>query len=510
MITVHARESFLIKRKTIPIAVQETLTKKYSYRFYDERVCANCEFLEDRHSPTCDSCDAFKGGADLVTPVLIGKTEYIKAPIGDRTGVLREIANAGLDYQIKPHYPNSPMKRVIKFTGELRSHQPAGVEAIVKKRRGVLRAPPRSGKTVMGTAAICRIAQKTMILASQIEWLEGFEETFIGSAEQPAMTNCRRSQIGRARTIEEFEKYDVCLVTPQTFRTPAGQKLLRKIRDMFPVLLVDEVHKAAAAKYAKVISALNCKWKIGLSGTPNRKDGRYVLMRALMGPLIADIKVESVVPHGRLVKTAYTEGPKRKGGYQVPWSIAVNKLEYDPKRLKLIADWALKDISNGHMVLIPLARVKAMEALTMAINKMAGKKVADVLHGKVPKPRRKQLIIDARSYKVKCLVGTTNLLSTGTNIPRASALYDVTLSSNNENCEQRSRRVCTPFDGKPTPIIRFFLDDLAVRRNCLRNEYYNVLRPIIKLKLTDRDEQVMKLYLSQKVGGGLTRRLSLD
>jgi superfamily II DNA or RNA helicase len=508
MITVHARESLLIKRKTIPIALQEDLTKKYSYRFYDERVCKNCEFLEDRHCETCDNCDAFKGGADLATPVKIGKTEYLKAPIGDRSGVLRMISQAGIDYKIKSHAPRSPMKRPFKFTGTLKDHQPTGVNAIIEKRRGVLRSPPRSGKTVMATAAICKIAQKTMILASQVEWLDGFAETFIGSESQPALTNCRKTQIGRARTLADFERLDVCLVTPQTFRSPRGKRILRKIRDMFPVLVVDEVHTAAAAEYAKVIASLNTRYKIGLSGTPNRKDGRYVIMRNLIGPIIADIKVESVVPHGRLVRTAYSE-PSKKGNYQVPWSVAVNRLEYDPKRLKLIADWALKDASNGHMILIPLARIKSMEALTMAINKMAGTRIAEVLNGKVPKVKRKQLILDARAYRVKVLVGTTKLLTTGTNIPRASALYDVTLSSNDENCEQRSRRVCTPFDGKPTPIIRFFLDDVGVRRNCLRNEYYNVLRPIIKLKLTAQDEQAMKQYLQQKSASSM-RRISLD
>ncbi|MGG2299877.1 hypothetical protein ACQUZR_21265, partial [Aeromonas veronii] len=62
-------------------------------------------------------------------------------------------------------------------------------------------------------------------------------------------------------------------------------------------------------------------------------DGRYVLMRNLMGPVIADIKVEKLRPHVRLVKTQYTF--RAKGN--VPWTRMVSSLENDAKRLKLIA-----------------------------------------------------------------------------------------------------------------------------------------------------------------------------
>ncbi|WP_440705518.1 hypothetical protein, partial [Klebsiella pneumoniae] len=78
----------------------------------------------------------------------------------------------------------------------LKDYQPAAVDAILKKKRGVLKAPPRSGKTVMGAAAVCRLGKKTIIMASQREWILGFQETFIGSDTQAALTNCRKTQIG--------------------------------------------------------------------------------------------------------------------------------------------------------------------------------------------------------------------------------------------------------------------------------------------------------------------------
>lgn len=64
-ITVHARESFLIPKKSLPLDVRDELIEKYKFRFYEDKNCKQCEFFEDRHSDACDNCGSFLGGADL-------------------------------------------------------------------------------------------------------------------------------------------------------------------------------------------------------------------------------------------------------------------------------------------------------------------------------------------------------------------------------------------------------------------------------------------------------------
>jgi superfamily II DNA or RNA helicase len=501
MITINAREAFYIRKDSLPIKLRKGLLNKYKFLFFEDKACGKCEFNDEKKaSPTglvegvCDNCAAFKGGAELASNVKVGDNTYIKTPIGDESGLLKVLDNHDIEYRIKDRFPVKKFKRPIKFTGTLKDYQPAAVSAIIEKQRGVLRAPPRSGKTVMASAAICKIGRKTMIMASQREWLLGFKETFVGSPTQTALTNCRPDQIGIAKTYADFLKYDICLVTTQTFWSENGQKLLRKVRDMFECIFIDEVHTGAAPKYATVISNINCRYKIGLSGTPSRKDGRYILMRNLIGPLVADIKVERLRPHVRLVRTAYVQNYKG----QVPWVRMVSSLEKDPKRLKLIAQWAIKDAKAGHMVLIPFSQITPIKALVLAINKLAGETLAYPFYGGLKKQQRDDYIEWARKYKAKILVGNIKLLSTGTNIPRASALYDVTMSSNMENCEQRTSRILTPWDDKPTPVLRFFLDDMNVRRNCLRNEYFQCVSPKFRPVISERDSEVLKGYFANK------------
>jgi superfamily II DNA or RNA helicase len=507
MITIHAKDALYIKRKDIPSSLREAIKKKYTFRFYEESACKKCEYYdermehEDKHLDICGECSAFLGGSMLATDVKVKKNQYLKTPIGDRKGLVIMLRNQGIRSDVEEHFPDKKFRRPIKFTGTFRGpYQKEAANAIIKSDGGVVKAPPRSGKTVIASAAICKIGKKTLIMASQIEWLNGFKETFIGSPTQVALSDCRPSQIGLCKKYEDFLKYDICLVTVQTLY---NERLLGKIKNLFTNVVVDEVHTGAAPKYARVLSVLNCQRKIGLSGTPSRKDGRFVIMRNLVGPVIYEAKVERLRPTIKLVRTEYVKVTKG----QVRWTSLVSGLEKDPKRLKLIAQWAIKDAKDGHMVLIPLTQVTPIKALVKAINIIAGKTLAYpfwgglsgkmMYKGKMTK-KRDVYINAARNYKIKILVGNIKLLSTGTNIPRASAIYEVALSSNKENCEQRISRVLTPWDDKPNPIVRIFLDDMAVRRRCLQNEFFNVMKPVFKPIMRGSDMEVLTAYFSNR------------
>lgn len=497
---VVVREAFFIRKKDIKPTDVEALKKRHTHLFFegDGKPCESCDFNEDRLaspdglSDQCPNCAAFKGAVSLVKDMKIGKNTYVSVPGGDRKGI-KEILKR-YDLTFKSKQPREEMSRKIKFTGTLKDYQREAVDAIKKVKYGVVKAPPRSGKTVLSSAAICEIGGKAIIIASQKEWLDGFYETFCGSETQPALTNAKKRQVGYCKRLEDFEKYDVCLVTVQTFHNERGQKLLKKIRDMFTTLVCDEVRMSAATKYAIAVSKLNTRYRIGLDGTPNRKDGRYVVTEALFGPIMFTAKVDRLRPKVSLVRTDYKKHYKGR----VQWPTMVKSLETDPARLKLIAKWAIKDAKAGHMVLIPLSQVIPIKALALAINKMAGKRMAHPFWGGLKKDKRKQLIQDARTYKARILVGNSKLVSVGTNIPRASMIYEVAMSSNIENCEQRIARVLTPYEDKPPPGVRIFLDDFNVRRNCLSNEWFRCIKPKFKPIISEVDEKILKSYLAQK------------
>jgi superfamily II DNA or RNA helicase len=306
------------------------------------------------------------------------------------------------------------------------------------------------------------------------------------------MTNVKKKRIGFPRKLEEFEQFDICLVTSQMFISPRGKKLLNKIKKMFGVLLIDEVQTVGAPEMASVVSQLNVKYKIGVSGTPERKDGKEFIFYNLLGPVFYENFVERLRPTILVTPTALA------GKLPQSWTYMVSKLEKDPARLKLIAETALEDVKNKHMVLIPMTRVPVINALVQAINQMAGKKIAGTFHGQMHKDKRKAMIDYAREYRCRILVGNSRLLSTGINIPRASMMYQCTPSANIPKAEQRFSRVLTPHDGKPDPCIRYFLDDVDVIRKCLQKEHWQCLVPSFRPKVSTKTALILKEYFAKK------------
>ncbi len=343
--------------------------------------------------------------------------------------------------------------------------------------------------TVMLTVLASQIGQKTLILASQHDWLLGFKETFVGSNTQDALTNLNPKRIKLCKTLEDFKTHDICLATVQTFYSPGGEKLLAKIRSMFGLILIDEVQSAAADKYVHIVAQLNATYAIGCSGTPQRKDMKEVLVDNVLGPVFHEMKTERVRPTIRLTRTGYSKHYKG----QVLWTRIVSAMENDKTRHRTIAKQVLADVKDGHMILLPCAQIKPMRSLITLINKLAGKTLAYEFSG-AKKAEREELVQRARDYKVKVLVGTQKVISVGVNIPRASALYETVLSSNMPNAQQRMARVLTPMEGKPPPIVRYFLDDFTIRKNCMRAEYFGVMKPIFKPIISERDNAMLMEY----------------
>jgi superfamily II DNA or RNA helicase len=474
----------------------EKVRRRYSFDFYDkEQICEKCEYFELRPCETCANCPNYHGRVNTWRrhETKEGK-EFLRLPFGDIAGAERIFGRL----KIADKRPEVPMKRRIKFTGGFddgREFQIKAIRAMIDQQYGgVLKSAPRTGKTVMAAAYVCELGLKTVIMAAQQEWLDGFYETFAGSETQEALTNVSKKRIGFPKTMEQVDQYDICLFTYQTFLSPKGRKFFERIKNKFSVLIVDEVQTAGAEELGRIVSNLNVKYKIGLSGTPERKDSKERVIYKLFGPIFHQTKAKRLQPQIQCRFTNITSKVK----LPQTWPYIVRRFEEDPVRLKQIAKEALKDVKAGHSILIPFHRTAPIKALAEAINKMAGRRIAVSFYGGSKKADRKTYVQQAREYKIKVVVGQFRLLSTGLNIPRASMLYEVTLSSNPPKAEQRFARVLTPYEGKPQPVIKYFLDDQQVRRSCISAEYWKVMHPQFRPMFDPATKELFFKYLGKK------------
>lgn len=496
MPTAYIKDRIYLPIKVVDI---DDLREQYVTRQYQEERCTKCPYKQDRHSDVCDDCPAYLGEFQLYNEKESKGKDYVGISVGNVDKVENVIKKK---YRKKIKYKDkrcdTKFKYKIKFIGNLYDYQIPAVEDMVKSGYGILLAPPRSGKTISMTAVACKLKKKTLILASQYDYLQQFYETMCGSATQKPLTNIpdleseyRTKICGICEKIEDFENYDICLATYQMFlNEKRGKQRLREIKSLFGTVMVDEVDMVAAEGFLKVVNAFNAKHRFGCTGTFERKDSREFLLNHVLGEVKHKVEIESLSPRVKFIET----GTVIKQDYKIlPY--AYRALASNKKRHKLILDWIEYDVRNGHSIVIPVATVKQCTDLVKDINAIFGKKIACAFTQATAKTkeRRKEIILKARKGKYKVIVGIRKMVQRGINVPAWSCIYEIVPISNVPNQTQEVSRVLTPMEGKKSPLIRHFLDDFGLTRGCLRTSLYRVYVPL-KFKISQEDWAIGKKY----------------
>jgi len=163
----------------------------------------------------------------------------------------------------------------ITFLGELQERQTVAVDAMLSHDDGILHAPTGSGKTVMACALIAERAVSTLVLINKTalagQWREQIKR-FLG---------VKAGQLGGGRK-KTSGQIDIMLL--QTLaRLPA--KEVAELTGCYGQVIVDECHHIAAGTYEQVIARIEATWWLGLTATPERKDGLEQVTRWQLGPI---------------------------------------------------------------------------------------------------------------------------------------------------------------------------------------------------------------------------------
>ncbi len=456
----------------------------YTTHMFDEPKCAECMYNTQRPSQECLDCEfgAYKGSICTAATKYVNGKQYLRVPIGDRLNVEKKLGIDFEDFRIKDYRTLAPFKtkNKIKFTGELRDYQVPVLAAWLEHGYGLTKSAPRTGKTVMATAGLVALGQRTLILADQKDYLDGFYETIMGGPDNPPMTNLPqlekklgRKLVGFAKSKADFEKFEIALCTYQTFiQENSSRKRIKWLNRNYGTVIIDEIHKANADAFSRLVLKLRMKFQFGLTATPKRKDGKEFLIAELLGPVTAETSVKALTP---ALTVHVTPNVKSRSAYtgQAGFVYCENFLSKHIDRNKMILKYVMADLKAGRSIALPLKRVAHVKEMVIMINNAFGKTIAAEFSGG-PKAKllRKQVVTDARSSKIRVVVGNRKLIQTGINVPRWDTLYYVMPMSNEPNWEQESSRICTPASKKipkKDPIIRMFVDPhIGLSIGCFR------------------------------------------
>jgi len=284
------------------------------------------------------------------------------------------------------------------------------------------------GKTFTALHIAKKLRQKTLVVvhtvqlrnqwAREIKKIFGIEPGIIGSGK--------------------FET-DKCIVVAnvQTLR-----KHIVKVKKMFGTIILDEMHHVSSKTFSEIIDHSHAKYRIGLSGTITRKDGKHVVFRDYFGPVIhKPAKENYMVPTVDIVETNI----ELMDGQLIPWATKVNKLISNPAYFELVSTLAATYSSLGHKVLVVGDRVEFLKACADAVGDTA---------------------VYARIDIEEVLFGTQSIFSEGISINVLSCLILAAPINNDPLLTQLIGRVVRESPGKLQPKIV----DIHLRGNTARRQ----------------------------------------
>ena len=344
----------------------------------------------------------------------------VTLPIG-RTDLIPE------DYEIVDKRVDSPIEPFdFKFT--LRPSQQSVYDDV--NDSCIINAWVSWGKTFTALAIANKLKQKTLIvthtLALRAQWEKEVKKVF-----------------GVIPGIIGSGQFDI----DHSFVIGNVQTLYRRIdsiKDTFGTIILDEMHHVSSPTFTRIVDASNARYKIGLTGTMERKDGRHVIFRDYFNTNVYKPPKENyLVPKVNTIQS----GIRFPDGARTPWASRINAIAYNWEYQNMIALLAANYAAKGQKVLVVSDRVDFLKQC----HRLVGDNSICVT-GEIPHEERPTMIKGIFGDK-DILFGTQSIFSEGISVDCLSCLILATPVNNEPLLTQLVGRIIRIHEDKPQPII---------------------------------------------------------
>jgi superfamily II DNA or RNA helicase len=448
-------KAYLRERLYVPASFVEENVSLLDFFTYciDDTACQRCTNKHE-DSSACLECPLYETREIRTYSRNKGYMAFCRGNLGKIYKIFK-------DLQIVDQTTNASFKYDLKFTSKLWDNQIITTNKWLKYKYGILQSSPRSGKTCMSSFITCSLRQKTLVLTHQQDLLDQFLTTFQNHTNLKELQEKYNTDkiVGITNCREDLSDYDVCLSTYQSFITDKGKNFLGGIQNTFGLVIVDEVHTAAANCFRTVTNSINARYRLGLSATPKRKDSMECLVYDIMGPVTSAGESNEMHCKVVIINTGVQVSPFRQ------WTTFIKRLSENEERNEQICNMAKKDVDDGRYVLIVTERIKHIDLLAQQLT-ASGLTVA-TYDGRVPKLGRKKLLDSIRDGKYEVVIAMRKMIKLGIDIPLLDCYYHVIPMAYDKNYYQEMSRIRTPYPKelecklgkkKQTPLIRVFLD----------------------------------------------------
>jgi superfamily II DNA or RNA helicase len=136
-------------------------------------------------------------------------------------------------------------------------------------------APPGSGKTVVGANLIARRRRSTLVIVHRIQLLDQWR------AQLAVFLDLRPKDIGQigGGKRKPHGVLDIAMI-----QNLARKDKVSDIVAQYGQVIVDECHHVPAVSFERVMREVKARHVVGLTATPQRRDGHHPILRLQLGP----------------------------------------------------------------------------------------------------------------------------------------------------------------------------------------------------------------------------------
>ncbi|OUN01368.1 MAG: hypothetical protein BAA04_07055 [Firmicutes bacterium ZCTH02-B6] len=385
--------------------------------------------------------------------------------------------------------PATPPQNVI----QLRDYQAPAVAAMLgalhERGFALLEAPPGAGKTEMGLEICARLGQRTLWVTHTLELANQVRQRAVARLGIP------ESEIGMIgdgkRTIGPF-------LTIGLIPTLAKLDISVALLDLqFGTIVLDECHHSPAETWSKVIGSFPARYRFGVTGSLERRDGLQTITHLIFGPTTYGIPRETVqlaavngqgggvlpatlrtvrLKGEEYVPKAWTEYKDKEADYkrrlelfqagklsrqprkpQFPYNAIITELLNNEHRNRRIVE-LLARIAPGRHTLVLSARVDHCQLLEERLRQLRpGLRVATI-HGQQPAAVRGRILQLAREGEIDVLF-SVNVAKEGLDLPILDQLVLVAGGRDPIYIKQAIGRIQRTYVGKRDCIVWDIIDE---------------------------------------------------
>jgi superfamily II DNA or RNA helicase len=218
-------------------------------------------------------------------------------------------------------------------------------------------------------------------------------------------------------------------------------KYKNELSKEFGTIILDEAHHCPASTFTEFIDSSYARYRIALSGTMLRKDGKHKLFPDYFGNTIHQPpQSDTLTPVVKILKPGVTLKPN------VTWVEKINDLVEKDSYVRFIAATALAQISHGHSVLVIADRVEFLKQIAEYVGE-----TCVLVTGETNLEDRQRAKEELLNKTKMCVAGSRQIFSEGLSINILSSVILAIPMSNDSLLEQIVGRIQRQHPDKKTP-----------------------------------------------------------